>query len=91
MTPRDFASLEDIEFEAGIDFYRVAPEDLRLEHAVEVRNIGPLETHRRHGAQTALIVRARRYGKGGGVFQQPANASSLAALRPIRRVSGDQR
>ena len=65
MTPHDFAALENIEFEAGIDFYRAAPEDVRLEHAVEVRDIGATTCLTCRGIEPAAVFRrAVRLGVG---------------------------
>ena len=76
MTPRDFASLENIEFEAGIDFYRAAPEDVRLEHAVEVRNIGPTTCLTCRGFEPAVVFRrAVRLGVG-----QPTTEAELESV-----------
>jgi hypothetical protein len=76
MTPRDFAPLENIEFEAGIDFYRAAPQDVGLEHAVEVRNIGPTTCLTCRGFEPAVVFRrAVRLGVG-----QPTTEAELDSV-----------
>lgn len=73
MASYDFAALEDIEFEAGIDLYRAAPEDVRLAHAIEVRNIGATTCLTCRGIEPAAVFRrAVRLGVG-----QATNESEL--------------
>lgn len=65
MTPYDFAALENVEFDANIDFYRVAPEDARSDHTVEVRDIGATTCLSCSEIEpTAVFRRAVRLGVG---------------------------
>jgi hypothetical protein len=49
MTPYDLAALENAEFQACIDLYRVAPEPVRKAHAIEMRVIGAATWLERRG------------------------------------------
>ena len=65
MASYDFAALEDIEFEAGIDLYRAAPEDVRRAHAIEVPDIGATTCLTCRGIEPAAVFRrAVRLGVG---------------------------
>ena len=59
MPSYDFAALENIEFQAGIDLYRAAPEDVRLAHAIEVRDIGATTCLTCRGIEPAAVFRRR--------------------------------
>ncbi len=61
----DFAALENTEFEASIDLYRAAPEDMRVAHAIEVRDIGAATCLTCRGIEpAAMFRRAVRVGVG---------------------------
>jgi GNAT superfamily N-acetyltransferase len=65
MTQYDFAALENIEFDASIDLYRAAPEDFRIEHAVDFRDIGSTTCMTCRGIEPAsMFCRAVRLGVG---------------------------
>ncbi|HTS51947.1 MAG TPA: hypothetical protein VMH26_01625 [Burkholderiales bacterium] len=53
----DFAALESIEFEASIDLYRAAPEDMRAAHAIEVRDIEAATCLACRGIEPAAVFR----------------------------------
>jgi len=57
MTLHDFAALENVEFEASIDLFRAAPEDVRVAHAVEVCDIGAATCLSCRGAEPAAVFR----------------------------------
>ena len=65
MAHYDFAALENVEFEASIDLYRAAPEDVRVAHGIEVRNIGATTCLVCRGIEpAAMFRRAVRLGVG---------------------------
>jgi hypothetical protein len=61
----DFAALEDIEFEASIDLFRAAPQEVRTAHAIAVRDIGAATCLTCRGIEpAAMFRRAVRLGAG---------------------------
>jgi GNAT superfamily N-acetyltransferase len=57
LTVHDFAALENAEFEASIDLYRAAPDDVQLAHAIEVRDIGAATCLIGRGIEPATMFR----------------------------------
>jgi len=76
MASYDFAALENIEFQAAIDLYRAAPEDIRLAHAIEVRYIGATTCLTCRGIEPAAVFR-RVFGLGVG---RATNESELESV-----------
>jgi GNAT superfamily N-acetyltransferase len=65
MKAYDFAALENAEFEATIDLYRAAPEDVRIAHVIEARDIGAASCLTCRGIEPAVVFRrAVRLGVG---------------------------
>jgi GNAT superfamily N-acetyltransferase len=61
----DLAALEDIEFEANIDLFRAAPQDVRAAHAIAVRDIGTATCLTSRGIEpAAMFRRVVRLGAG---------------------------
>jgi GNAT superfamily N-acetyltransferase len=56
-TPPDFERLEQIEFDAIVDFYRAAPDAVREQHALELRQIGVATCLLSRGLEPASIFR----------------------------------
>ncbi len=65
MTLHDFAALERAEFEAYIDFYRAAPDDIRVAHTIDVREVGAATCLICRGIEPAVVFR-RAVGLGVG-------------------------
>lgn len=65
MMLHDFAALEKAEFEAYIDFYRAAPDDIRVTHTIDVREVGPATCLTCRGIEPAVVFR-RAVGLGVG-------------------------
>lgn len=63
MSKFDFVSLENIEYEACIDLYRAAPEDVRAVHRIEARDIGPATCLNCLDVEPAMVFR-RAVGVG---------------------------
>lgn len=73
MSPSDFASLENIEFDACIDLYRAAPEDVRAAHDIEAVDIGSATCLTCQGLEPALVFR-RAVGLG---VERPTSEAEL--------------
>lgn len=73
MSPADFVSLENIEFEACIDLYRAAPEDVRAAHDIEAFDVGSATCLTCRGLEPALVFR-RAVGLG---VERPVSAAEL--------------
>jgi len=87
MTPYGFAALENIEYEASIDLYRAAPEDLRVAHAIEVRDIGAATCLTSRGLPRGNVAgkpRVRASGRRG--FRAAVHGRALGR---IARGSGE--
>ena len=87
MTPYGFAALENIEYEASIDLYRAAPEDLRVAHAIEVRDIGAATCLTSRGLPRGIVAgkpRVRASGRRG--FRAAVHGRALGR---IARGSGE--
>src|ERR1700741_2260007 len=65
MTLNDFVALESAEFQAHIDLYRAAPEEVRVAHAVDVRVVGAATCLTCRGVEPAATFR-RAVGLGVG-------------------------
>jgi len=76
MASYDFAALENIEFQAGIDLYRAAPEDVRLAHAIEVRDTGATTCLTCRGIEPAAVFR-RAVGLGVGLATNESGLESV--------------
>lgn len=75
MTRHDFASLENIEFEAATDLYRAAPESVRVAHALEVCDIGSATCLSSRGIEPpSLFRRAVRLGVGRDASEDEVDA-----------------
>jgi hypothetical protein len=75
MTLHDFAALENIEFEAATDLYRAAPEDVRVAHALEVREVGAATCLSSRGIEPpSLFRRAVRVGVGRATSEEELEA-----------------
>jgi hypothetical protein len=74
----DFVGLENIEFQAGIDLYRAAPEDVRRAHAIEVREIGATTCLTCRGIEPAAVFR-RVVGLGVGRATNESELESVLA------------
>jgi hypothetical protein len=53
----DFAALESVEFDAYVDLYRAAPDEVREAHAVEVRDVGATTCLSCRGLEPAAVFR----------------------------------
>ena len=76
MSAYDFAVLENIEFQASIDLFRAAPEDVRSAHSIEISNVGGATCLSSSGIEPASIFR-RAVGLG---IERPTNEEELDAV-----------
>ena len=68
MTLCAFSEVENVEFDAMVDFFRAAPDEVRLEHAVEARDVGTVSCLTCRGLEPAAVFRrAGRVGVGPAV------------------------
>jgi len=73
MTPAEFQSLENIEFDACIDLYNAAPGEVRALHDIAVTRIGSVACLTCRGVEPALVFR-RAVGLG---LERPATEAEL--------------
>jgi GNAT superfamily N-acetyltransferase len=53
----DFSALENIEFDAVVDLYRAAPQEVRLAHAIEAHDVGSATCLTCRGIEPAAVFR----------------------------------
>jgi len=82
--PSDFVKLENIEYQACIDLFRAAPEEVRLTHRVDVSTIGSATCLTSQGVEPALIFR-RVVGLG---VEQPASEPEIGQVFAYMRGLG---
>jgi GNAT superfamily N-acetyltransferase len=71
----DFSALENIEFDAAVDLYRAAPEELRVAHAIESRDVGAATCLTCRGIEPAAVFRrAVRLGTGRAATEAELDA-----------------
>ncbi len=81
--PENLAAIEQIEFDASVDLYRAAPQDVRAAHAIESRSLGPASCLSCLGLEPATMFR-RAVGLG---LHRPATEAELdAALAHMNRL-----
>jgi len=83
MSP-DFAALEKVEFDASVDLWRAAPDDVRAAHAIEMRETGSATCMTSRGLEPATIFR-RAVGLGAG---RAASEAELDAVLDHMNSSG---
>lgn len=75
MSNSDFPALENVEFDAAVDLYRAAPEELRLAHAIEADDVGTATCLTCRGIEPAAVFRrAVRLGTGGAASEAELDA-----------------
>jgi GNAT superfamily N-acetyltransferase len=73
--PADFAALERVEFDASVDLWRAAPDEVRAAHAIEVRQVGVATCMTSRDIEPAAIFR-RAVGLGAGRAASEADLDS---------------